>query len=275
MDRLNLEYKKIQSSYWHHHSVDVGITVLTLVCVFGVSAYHSYKGMMAQVRANWNEYKCSPIYLPFAGVIMPQPGKSAVAATMENFDYCIQQDFSMILQLIMFPLEMVAFLILDALDLILVIITGIMAFIAWLKSQMGGIASTLYDKLAAIVIPIYLMVLDLRDVMAKANAIMLVTVFFYMTIYNIMVSGLINVMNIIYDLLIAVIVIITSLLVIAVYLIPTPLFIEGIAAFTLATIALKIIIPITVMYSLMRVFILQQFNSSTKNTPDVPIAKKK
>ena len=275
MDRLNFEYKKIQNSYWHLHSTDVLATVFILLPFFGTSLYHSYKGVMKQVKNNWNQYKCSPIYMPFAGVIMPQPGKSTLDTTMENFDYCIQQDFSLMLNILMLPLEMLSFLIIDAIDVVLTIIAGIMAVIAWISSQFGNITTDLYNNIFKLVVPIYQMVLYLRDALAKMNAVMLVTAYTYMTVYNVMVSGMINVMNVIFDLLIAVIVIIIVLLAIAVSLIPTPLFIPGLAAFSIATIALKVIIPIVVMYSLMRTFILQQFKASTKDTPDVPKAKKK
>lgn len=274
MDKLNLEYAKIQKTYWHHHWSDVLICVAILLVVFGGMVYSSYQSMLAQVRANWNQNKCSPIFLPFAGLIMPQPNKSTLDATMENFDYCIQQDFSAVLNILMLPLEMMAYLIIDAIDVVLTIIAGIMAVFAWLKSEIGGIMETIYEKIIAVVIPIYLIVLRLRDALAKMNGIMLVALFTTMTIYNIMVSGLINVMNIVYDLLVAVIVVISGLLVLAITLIPTPAFIEGIAAFAIATTALKIIVPIVGMYAALRTFIIQTFSVSTSNTPNVPTAKK-
>jgi hypothetical protein len=275
MEKLNLEYAKVQKTYWHHHWSDVLICVAILLVVFGGMVYSSYQSMLAQVRANWNQNKCSPIYLPFAGLIMPQPNKSALTATMENFDYCIQQDFSAVLNILMLPLEMVSYMIIDAVDVVLTIIAGIIAVFAWLKAQIGGIMATIYNKIIAVAIPIYLIVLRLRDALAKMNGIMLVSLFTTMTIYNIMVSGMVNVMNIVYDLLIAVIVVIAALLVLAITLIPTPAFIEGIALFATATVALKIIVPIVGMYAVLRTFILQTFNASTSNTPKVPTAKKK
>lgn len=275
MDKLNLEYAKVQKTYWHHHWFDVLISVIILLFVFGGMVYSTYQSTLAQVRANWNQNKCSPIYLPFAGLIMPQPNKSTLEATMENFDYCVQQDFSAVLNILMLPLEMVSYMIIDAIDVVLTIIAGIIAVFAWLKAQIGGIMETIFNKIIAIVIPIYLIVLRLRDALAKMNGIMLVSLFTSMTIYNIMVSGLINVMNIVYDLLIAVIVVIAALLVLAITLIPTPAFVEGLAVFAIATMALKVIVPIVGMYAVLRTFILQTFNVSTSNTPNVPTAKKK
>jgi len=275
MDKLNLEYAKVQRTYWHRHWSDVMICAAILLSVFGGMVYSSYQSMLAQVRANWNQNKCSPIYLPFAGLIMPQPNKSTLEATMENFDYCIQQDFSAVLNILMLPLEMVSYMIIDAVDVVLTIIAGIIAAFAWLKAQIGGIMATIFNKIIAIVVPIYLIVLRLRDALAKMNGVMLVSLFTTMTIYNIMISGMVNVMNVVYDLLIAVIVVLAGLLVLAIALIPTPAFLEGLAAFAIATTALKIIVPIVGMYAALRTFILQTFNVSTANTPKVPTAKKK
>jgi hypothetical protein len=275
MDKLNLEYSKVQKTYWHNHWSDVLISSIILLLVFGGMVYSTYQSTLAQVRANWNQNKCSPIYLPFAGLIMPQPNKSALDATMENFDYCIQQDFSAVLNILMLPLEMVSYMIIDSIDVVLTIIAGLIAVFAWLKSIIGGIMETIFNKIIAIIIPIYLIVLKLRDALARMNGIMLVSLFTSMTIYNIMISGMINVMNIVYDLLIAVIVVIAALLVLAMILIPSPAFIEGLALFATATVALKIIVPIVGMYAVLRTFILQTFNVSTSNTPKVPTAKKK
>lgn len=38
-----------------------------------------------KVRDNWNEYRCNPIYIPFAGVVRPDVGVEL------NFQYCMGQ----------------------------------------------------------------------------------------------------------------------------------------------------------------------------------------
>lgn len=38
-----------------------------------------------KVRDNWNEYRCNPIYIPFAGIVRPDVGVEL------NFQYCVGQ----------------------------------------------------------------------------------------------------------------------------------------------------------------------------------------
>jgi len=52
-----------------------GISLLSMCIVHGY--FSIYK-----LKQNWNEYRCNPIYMPFAGYIRPD------VSTEENFTYC-------------------------------------------------------------------------------------------------------------------------------------------------------------------------------------------
>jgi hypothetical protein len=59
----------------------IGIPILALFLTGVVHASES----LNKVRDNWNEYRCNPIYIPFAGVVRPDIGVEL------NFQYCIGQ----------------------------------------------------------------------------------------------------------------------------------------------------------------------------------------
>jgi len=56
-----------------------------------------------KVKRNWNEYRCNPLYIPFAGVIRPDIGVE------ENFQHCMnmfgQSIFSFAIDSVMFLLK--------------------------------------------------------------------------------------------------------------------------------------------------------------------------
>lgn len=58
-----------------------GLPVLVLVGMLMIHASYS----LGKMRLHWNEYRCNPIYMPFAGAIRPD------VTTQENFLYCINQ----------------------------------------------------------------------------------------------------------------------------------------------------------------------------------------
>lgn len=59
----------------------IGLPILALLLTGIVHASES----LEKVRDNWNEYRCNPIYIPFAGVVRPDVGVEL------NFQYCMGQ----------------------------------------------------------------------------------------------------------------------------------------------------------------------------------------
>lgn len=55
---------------------------LPFVALFAMLVAHA-SASVDKIRDNWNEYRCNPIYMPFAGSIRPD------VSTQENFLYCI------------------------------------------------------------------------------------------------------------------------------------------------------------------------------------------
>lgn len=57
---------------------------LPFVALFLTGVVHASESLN-NVRDNWNEYRCNPIYIPFAGVVRPDVGVEL------NFQYCMGQ----------------------------------------------------------------------------------------------------------------------------------------------------------------------------------------
>lgn len=67
----------------------LGLPILALFLTGVVHASES----LNKVRDNWNEYRCNPIYIPFAGVVRPDVGVEL------NFQYCMGQFSNQILKI--------------------------------------------------------------------------------------------------------------------------------------------------------------------------------
>ena len=53
----------------------------TGLSIFGMFIAHAY-GSVNKLKQNWDEYRCNPMYMPFAGAIKPD------VSSEENFTYC-------------------------------------------------------------------------------------------------------------------------------------------------------------------------------------------
>ena len=274
MERIESLYKN--RGYFERFGGDVVITILLIAITVGITSYSTYTSILAQVKANWNANRCKPIFMPFAGVIMPQPGQTASETTEQNFQYCIQQDSSMVLNIALMPFEFAMFIIIEFLDSIMSAITAFMKFIQWLKNELGSIFKELYEKILLVIIPLMVMMVHLRDMLAKMNGVLVTALYSVMNIYNIMISGVLNIMVVLDNILLITIAIMLALIVLAFALMPTPAFSIGFALYASGMALMgSFVIPVIVLYTLMEVFTTTIFKVLSPSPPKTPSVKKK
>jgi hypothetical protein len=270
MDAVRSLYSR-PDTYWSKYKTDVMLASLPWLVAFGVMVFLSYDAVKKQLRENWKDNQCSPIVLPFAGLIMPQPGQTTMQTTVGNFNYCIKKDLSAVVSIALLPIEFVTYAITSALDLMIEGIMAAMKLIAELKSLLGSVGAEIENKLRSVAVPLVLFVAKLRDTLAKVNATVLASVFSTMTIYYIIVSGLLSVTTIVVDLLIAMAAVIAALFILGIVLMLTPAFPVGIALLAVATTALNaIFIPTVVIYVLLQVFMSSVFGKAARPAPAAP-----
>ena len=125
-------------------------------------------------------------------------------------------------------------------------------------------------------IPVQEILIYIRDAIAKSNAVLTTALYVVMNVYNIIVSGTVNLMNILSNFVIAFTVIMLALAVLAFILIPTPATAAGWAIYaSAASILAGNIIPGIVFYIILRVFIMSISTVAVNKPPPKPFLKKK
>lgn len=274
MERIESLYKT--KGYLETFGWDIVISALLIILTVGITSVSTYKSVLSQAKANWNLNRCKPIYLPFAGVIMPQPGQSALETSAQNFQYCIQQDSSMVMNIVLMPFEFAMFIIIEFLDSVMAAISAIMRLILWLKNVIGGIFKQIYNKIVKFIIPLMVIIIKLRDMLAKMNGVMVTSLFTIMNIYNIMVSGILNIMIVLNNILIIVIAVMVALIVLALILMFTPAFPAGFAFFAVGLgIMTVFIIPVIILYTMMQVFTTAVLKATSPPAQEKPNIKRR
>ena len=275
MNALHQIYNK--KGYFKTHATDVLISVSIIVTCIAFVTRATYKDLIVSVQHDWANQRCNPIYMPFAGVIMPVDGQTAMKTTSNNFDYCAQHDISAMLKTALMPLEYISFVIIRSIDILVHAIVACMAFLAYLKSKMSGMFGMTFMKIADIMVPITIFIVRARDNLAKMNAVMVTSLFTTLVVYKITVSGMINVMTILLNLMLALIGVLVGMFILAAILLFNPFTtIAGVilAAATVAIIA-AVLIPAIALYSSMHKFMANTFGVSSTTPPAIPSLQKK
>jgi hypothetical protein len=258
--------------YLGMYGSDVLITILIIGFVLGIVSFASYKAIITELKFNWNLNKCSPIVMPFVGIIMPVPGQTAAETTFENFNYCIQQDMTAVFGIIMMPLEFILYLIIVFLDSVLEMIMAIIELLNWLKNQLSEIFQQIYNKIINFIIPVIEIAVKMRDMLGKMNGIITTALFTILNIYNLTVSGVVNIINILIFLIILLIVVLLAMFAAAILLYSIPF--GAIIAFPLQlsamVIVLAIAVPVLRICLIMQAAIMDIFKESTSSPPKNP-----
>jgi hypothetical protein len=270
--QLTAMYMHKKRSYWGRHGGDVIFAMVPVAIVTAATVMNSYDSILKQARANWATNKCNPLYMPFAGYIMPQPGQSAGKTTAANFDYCIHNDMSSIFGVILMPLEFLSFMIINTLDLMVQGMVGAMKLQAYIAGMLKKSAKETNNQLGDFIVSITLIFTKIRDAMARTSAVIMTGVFTTYTAYNIIVSGLMNVTTIMVELLIIMAAVITGMFILGGLLLSNPFTMGfGIAILVVSTTALSIIfIPTLIIYIIIQVFMSETFGKSAAPAPFPP-----
>jgi len=271
------EITKLYNSlgYVDIHGKDILLSMVIIIIVLFLSGFTSYHGLMAKLRSDWENQRCSPIIMPFAGYIMPIPGKINSEVTYENVRYCIKKDAAEVFSIALLPFEFALYVMVEFLDNIEEGIRSVMATIRYVLNKITEERDKIYNKIAYVVVPIVEMLLYMRDGLAKSAGVMTVALYTVMNIYNIIVSGSINLMKVLSNLIVSVTAIMVALSIIGMALIPTPAAALGITIYASAlTMLVVTIVPNILLYILMRTFISTISTEKTDKPPPTPKLKK-
>jgi hypothetical protein len=88
LGKINNLYNK--KSFLDKYGLDIWVTVITCLIFFVITCYFYIMNNIKPIKADWENQKCSPSIMPFAGLINKGPNESVFESTGKNFTGCVQ-----------------------------------------------------------------------------------------------------------------------------------------------------------------------------------------
>ena len=183
----------VKEGYLANYGSDLLVAAFIVFMAICISSLIVVQSTIGQVRADWATNRCKPVYIPFAGWIMPQAGLSGADATAENMEFCFQSDFSSIANIILMPIQFIIFMMITAIDGVLTLASSVMDFMGNLEDDIAELWNLIYNMLLNFIIPFLVLFLHLRDAMAKLSGVLATIFWTLVNTYNLTVSGIINI----------------------------------------------------------------------------------
>jgi hypothetical protein len=254
-NKINKLYDKL--TYFDQYGLSVIIFILLTILLIIAYFYSIIMLQIQPIKNDWQQQRCNPKVIPFAGLINKPNDKSIAAFTQENFIYCTQ---NILTSLSSYALQPLTFLTasLNVLygDLSDDIQSGRSMFDN-VRNNISIIVKEIMGRIINSLVPIQQIIIGFKDIMSKVQGILISGLFTSFGTYETLRSLLGTIVQLIINTLIALVVIIASM-----WVIP---FTWGIAS-SMTAIFISISIPLAILV----IFMTKVLHIHSNSIPKIP-----
>ena len=152
-------YKEIddlymKSSYFSRYSGDILITSILCITVFVILSYYKVMNDVQPIIADWNNQRCSPAVMPFAGLINPPEGVSAFDFTAQNFESCTQSILEQIVGYALAPIYYIMNVITNTIKELSEAVQSLRALFDRMRNAIKGVGEEIFARNLNMLLPI-------------------------------------------------------------------------------------------------------------------------
>jgi hypothetical protein len=162
--------------------------IVTLIVVLTV-LYCKAMNDSQEIKDDWNNRRCDPSVIPFAGVINAPEGTSATDFTSENFSYCVQNIIKDSSEEALRPLTIVTDMITDLFVTLQNAVNAIRGAFSKLRQRFADVVAQIMGRILSIMTPIQVMFITFSDIMQKTQAVMASALYTVLGIYYALQAG--------------------------------------------------------------------------------------
>jgi len=230
-------------SYYDLYGTSVFLFFIITIIV--ILAFLFTKVMISkdEIASDWENQRCKPSNIPFAGYISKPEGKTEFEYTSENFQYCIQDVLLKISENSLKPFNFMIDSIATIFQKISESINKIREILASIRQNMKNITQNIMNRTLNILIPLQTMIVSLLDTFNKTQGILTAGLYTALGSYYTLQALLGAIMELIIKMLIALVILIVGL-----WVVP---FTQPMAA-TMSAVFLAISIPLAIIAIFMK-----------------------
>ena len=237
--KVNNLYNK--KGFFEKYGADVWISVIIILIFFLIISYYHIINNIKPIIADWENQKCNPSVIPFAGLINKPADTTAFEFTGKNFTGCIQSILQTVATDAFKPFYYIMQSFTEMFNEFSSTLNSIRSMFNNIRENINTFTEEVMGKILNITIPVFQFVINMKDMLAKTNGILSGTVFTLFGVYYTLKSAIGASIGFIIDTLYILAGMIAALLIIS--FIPIVGIPAGIAVIPLMAIFIAILIP--------------------------------
>ena len=172
---VNNLYKK--AGYLNLYGIDLIITVVICVGFLLIMLYFSIINNLEPIKADWDNNKCRPSIIPFAGIINKPDGETIFDFTQKNFIHCGQTILKSIVDGAFAPLYGLFQQINIAFKAIADNLVEVLNQLSNLQFSSSSISGRIYQALLGMLIPLQQLIINIKDMLNKLKTAVAITLY--------------------------------------------------------------------------------------------------
>ena len=179
MDKDILEQIYDKSTYYKRYG---GSVYFFTILVFGLLMFLSFCSIYRErnnIKNDWENQKCNPYVMPFAGYINAPPNTSSTDFTITNFTQCIQNDIKGMTEDSLNPVLMVTGSLNELFAILQDCILAIVGMVDYIRNQIDDIFTAIYEFFIALSIPFVKVLYGANDILSRTNSILYVVIMLF------------------------------------------------------------------------------------------------
>jgi hypothetical protein len=230
-------------TYYDLYGTSIFLFFIITIIVILVFLYSRVMQSKDEIASDWENQRCKPQNIPFAGYISKPSDKTAFEYTNENFQYCIQDILLNISEKSLQPFNFMVNSLTSIFSRIGEAIQKIRELLASIRNNMKKIAENIMNRILNILTPLQTMLISLADAFNKTQGILTAGLYTALGSYYTLQALMGAILELIIKMLVSLVIMIVGL-----WLVP---FTQPMAA-TMSVVFLSIAIPLAIIAVVMK-----------------------
>lgn len=254
---INKVYEK--AGFLEKYGGSLWLTIILILVFFVSISYYHVMNNIQPLKADWLNQRCNPSVIPFAGIINKPDDQSAFEFTASNFNNCIYNILTDIINIFLAPLYYLVNVITETLNIISEALQSVRKVFDSIRQSIKSVASEIMGRTLNFLIPLQAILLKIRNMFNQTQGIMTAGVFTLLGVYDTIMAIVTGIVQIITAILLAL-----ASIIVVLFLIPFGLGLP----FAIPLLALFIVILVMgILVWLIDMMILKQFVNPLPGIP--------
>ena len=198
---INKIYSK--ADFLEKYGGSLWLTIILIIVFFVAISYYHVMNNIQPIKADWLNQRCNPSVIPFAGLINKPDDQSAFEFTASNFNNCIYNILTDIINIFLAPLYYLVNLLTEVMNLIKESLQAVREVFDSIRKAVAGVSEDIMGRMLNFLIPLQVILIKIRNMFNQTQAVMTASIYTLLGTYDTIVASTSGIVKIVAGILLS------------------------------------------------------------------------